>query len=31
VRHLEQNAAAAQLRLNAAQLARLDMAFPAAH
>jgi aryl-alcohol dehydrogenase-like predicted oxidoreductase len=29
VRHLEQNAAAAQIRLNADQLARLDMAFPA--
>jgi aryl-alcohol dehydrogenase-like predicted oxidoreductase len=27
-RYLEQNAAAAQMRLNAAQLARLDMAFP---
>jgi len=29
VRYLEQNAAAAQIRLNAGQLARLDMAFPA--
>jgi aryl-alcohol dehydrogenase-like predicted oxidoreductase len=28
VRYLEQNAAAAEIRLNAAQLARLDMAFP---
>jgi aryl-alcohol dehydrogenase-like predicted oxidoreductase len=28
VRYLEQNAAAAQIRLNAEQLARLDMAFP---
>ena len=28
MRYLEQNAAAAQIALNAEQLARLDMAFP---